>query len=149
MADDDVTTTEEEPKKAPRTRATRAKAEPATEAASKPKRTPRAKPMAKKAVVAKERGTYRREPKPEHELGRRKERRGVVVSSAGDKSITVRIDTARPHPKYHKIQRHSTRLHAHDDGNTAKVGDIVRIVETRPLSKLKRWRLIEIVEVAK
>ena len=75
----------------------------------------------------------------------RKERRGVVVSSAGDKSITVRVDSAKPHPKYQKIVRRSTRLHAHDERNEAHVGDVVRIVETRPLSKLKRWRVAEVM----
>jgi small subunit ribosomal protein S17 len=111
-------------------------------------RGPRPKP-ARKPVAAKERGTYTREPKPEHEEGRRKERRGVVMSDKGDKTITVRIDSAKPHPKYLKIVRRSTKIHVHDEKNQAKVGDVVRVVETRPLSKLKRWRLVEIVEAAK
>jgi small subunit ribosomal protein S17 len=88
-------------------------------------------------------------PKPEHERGRRNELQGTVVSAAMDKTITIRIDHAKPHPKYHKIVRRSTRLHAHDERNEAGVGDVVRIVETRPLSKLKRWRMVEIVEKAK
>ena len=74
-------------------------------------------------------------PKPEREQGRRKERRGVVVSTRADKTITVRIDTAKPHPKYLKIVRRSLKLHAHDERNEAKVGDVVRVVETRPLSQ--------------
>ena len=90
-----------------------------------------------------------REPRPLPVEGRRKERRGIVVSAAMDKTITIRIDSAKPHPKYHKIVRRSTRLHAHDERNEAGVGDVVRIVETRPLSKLKRWRMVEIVEKAK
>ena len=88
-------------------------------------------------------------PKPESELGRRQERRGVVVSDKGDKSIVVKVEMIRAHPKYKKVVRKSNKLHAHDEQNTAGIGDIVRIVETRPLSKTKRWRLAEIVEKAK
>ena len=88
-------------------------------------------------------------PKPESELGRRQERRGVVVSDKGDKSIVVKVEMVRAHPKYKKVVRRSNKLHAHDEQNTAGIGDIVRIVETRPLSKTKRWRLAEIVEKAK
>jgi small subunit ribosomal protein S17 len=81
--------------------------------------------------------------------GVRKERRGVVVSDAMDKTVVVRVDVLKPHPKYKKTMRRSIRLHAHDQENTSKVGDVVRLVETRPLSKTKRWRVAEIVEVAK
>jgi small subunit ribosomal protein S17 len=81
--------------------------------------------------------------------GRRKERRGVVVSDAMDKTVVVRVDVVKPHPKYKKMLRRSIRLHAHDEQNSSKVGDVVRLVETRPLSKTKRWRVAEIVEVAK
>jgi small subunit ribosomal protein S17 len=88
-------------------------------------------------------------PKPDSELGRRQERRGVVVSDKGDKSIVVKVEMIRAHPKYKKVVRKSNKLHAHDEQNTAGIGDIVRIVETRPLSKTKRWRLAEIVEKAK
>jgi len=80
---------------------------------------------------------------------RRKERRGVVVSDAMDKTVVVRVDILKPHPKYHKMMRRSIKLHAHDEANEAKVGDIVRVVETRPLSKSKHWRVAEIVEVAR
>ena len=80
---------------------------------------------------------------------RRKERRGVVVSDAMDKTVVVRVDILKPHPKYHKMMRRSIKLHVHDERNEAKVGDTVRDVETRPLSKTKRWRVAEIVEVAK
>jgi small subunit ribosomal protein S17 len=96
-----------------------------------------------------ERKPISREPKPEHERGRRQERRGVVVSDAMDKTIVVKVDTIRAHPRYKKVIRRSTKFHAHDEANTAKVGDLVRIVETRPLSKTKNWRLAEIVEAAK
>ncbi len=78
-----------------------------------------------------------------------KVRQGIVVSDKGQKSITVRIDTARRHPTYEKVVRRSRNLHAHDELNEAGEGDMVRIVETRPLSKTKRWRLVEVLEKAK
>jgi small subunit ribosomal protein S17 len=89
-----------------------------------------------------------RAPKPEHDRGRRQERRGVVVSSAMDKTIVVKVDVITSHQRYKKVIRRSVKFHAHDEQNAAKVGDVVRIVETRPLSATKRWRLAEIVEVA-
>ena len=79
----------------------------------------------------------------------RKERRGVVVSAAMDKTIVVRIDAVRSHEKYRKVVRRSSKLHAHDEHNTAAVGDVVRVVETRPLSATKHWRLLEVLEKAK
>jgi small subunit ribosomal protein S17 len=85
---------------------------------------------------------------PEKVLGR-KERRGVVVSDAMDKTIVVRIDVAQKHERYGKVVRRSSKLHAHDEQNAAGVGDLVRVVETRPLSAMKRWRLLEILEKAK
>jgi small subunit ribosomal protein S17 len=88
-------------------------------------------------------------PKPEHARGQRKERRGVVVSSAMEKTIVVRVDTAKPHRRYKKVVRLSQKFHAHDEQNEANVGDVVRIVETRPLSKTKHWRLAEVVEQAR
>ena len=90
-----------------------------------------------------------RTPKPESELGRRQERRGVVVSDKGDKSIVVKVEMIRAHRKYKKVVRRSRKLHAHDEQNAATIGDIVRIVETRPLSKTKHWRLAEIVQKAR
>jgi small subunit ribosomal protein S17 len=105
---------------------------------SKPKREPAAK---RKPIT--------RTPKPESELGRRQERRGVVVSDKGEKTIIVKVDVIKLHPRYKKVVRRSVKFHAHDEANTAGVGDTVRIVETRPLSKTKRWRLAEIVEKAK
>ncbi len=98
---------------------------------------------------ATERKPISREEKPEHDRGRRQERRGVVVSDAMDKTIVVKVDSIRQHKKYKKVIRRSVKFHAHDEQNSAHVGDVVRIVETRPLSKTKRWRLAEIVEVAK
>jgi small subunit ribosomal protein S17 len=79
----------------------------------------------------------------------RKERTGIVVSSAMQKTIVVRVERTTRHPLYGKEMTQAKKYHAHDEENTAKVGDKVRIVETRPLSKLKRWRLLEIVEAAK
>jgi small subunit ribosomal protein S17 len=117
------------------------------------KRLPRSqrpqKTRPKRAASTGERKPISREPKPEHDRGRRQERRGVVVSDAMDKTIVVKVDTIRAHPRYKKVIRRSTKFHAHDEANTAKVGDLVRIVETRPLSKTKNWRLAEIVEAAK
>jgi small subunit ribosomal protein S17 len=78
----------------------------------------------------------------------RKVRRGVVVSSKPDKTITVRIDAVRPHPLYGKVVRNTGTLHAHDEGNQANEGDVVRLVECRPISRTKRWRLLEVVERA-
>jgi ribosomal protein uS17 len=95
------------------------------------------------------RKTITRIPKPESELGRRQERRGVVVSDKGDKTIIVKVDVIKSHPKYKKVIRRTAKFHAHDEANTAGIGDTVRIIETRPLSKTKRWRLAEIVEKAR
>ena len=142
--------------------AAEAEAEPAAEAPAAPvqqsgpkpkrKRLPRAlRPQ--KGRVQRERSTTRKKitrlPKPERELGRRQERQGTVVSDKGDKTIVVKVDTIKAHPKYKKVVRRSKRFHAHDEQNAAKIGDVVRIIETRPLSKSKNWRLAEIVEVAK
>jgi small subunit ribosomal protein S17 len=88
-------------------------------------------------------------PAREHGPGRPKTRQGVVVSAKPDKTITVRIDVARRHRQYKKIVRESATLHAHDERNEAHEGDTVRIVESRPLSRTKRWRLTEIVERAR
>jgi small subunit ribosomal protein S17 len=79
----------------------------------------------------------------------RKMRTGVVVSDARDKTVTVEIASAVRHPIYKKTVRTSTKLHAHDEENEARIGDTVRVMETRPLSKSKRWRVVEIVERAR
>lgn len=104
----------------------------------------------------KERAALKAEHKPgtgtppaERESNAAKVRQGIVVSNKGDKSITVRIDIARRHPTYEKIVRRSRTLHAHDERNEAGEGDVVRVVETRPLSKTKRWRLVDVVEKAR
>jgi small subunit ribosomal protein S17 len=88
-------------------------------------------------------------PQAEKDAVAAKTRQGLVVSNKGEKSITVRIDIARRHPTYEKVVRRSRTLHAHDERNEAGEGDTVRIVETRPLSKTKRWRLVEVLEKAK
>jgi small subunit ribosomal protein S17 len=79
----------------------------------------------------------------------RKERQGVVVSDVQDKTIVVRVQRTTTHPLYKKTIKVSKKYHVHDETNDANVGDMVRIIETRPLSKLKRWRLLEVVERAK
>src|SRR5918992_983060 len=86
---------------------------------------------------------------PEHGPGRAKVRQGVVISDKADKTITVRIDVVRSHKRYHKILRSSIKLHAHDERNDANTGDTVRVQECRPMSRSKRWRLIEVVERAR
>jgi small subunit ribosomal protein S17 len=83
------------------------------------------------------------------ERGKRKGRVGTVVSSAMDKTVVVEVRDAAKHSTYGKIVRRHKRLKAHDERNEAGVGDVVRIMETRPLSKTKRWRLVEVVEKAK
>jgi small subunit ribosomal protein S17 len=87
--------------------------------------------------------------KPELERSKRKTRVGKVVSDKGDKTIIVLIETTDTHPLYKKRIKKSKRFPAHDENNECRVGDTVRIMETRPLSKTKHWRLVEIVEKAK
>jgi small subunit ribosomal protein S17 len=105
---------------------------------SKPKRE---RPETRKAIT--------RLPKPEHVRGRRQERRGIVVSSAMEKTIVVKVETVKAHSRYKKVIRRSRKFHAHDEQNVANVGDVVLIVETRPLSATKNWRLVEVLEAAK
>jgi small subunit ribosomal protein S17 len=110
--------------------------------------------------AAKRRGSYRTKartkktagtgtPPSDRESAGRKTRQGRVVSSKPDKTITVAIEVARRHPQYEKIVRRSRTLHAHDAQNEAGEGDLVRVIETRPMSRTKRWRLVEILEKAK
>src|SRR6187402_2501415 len=118
----------------------------------KRKRLPRAL-RPKKTRPARIRSTERkpivRLEKPEHERSRRQERQGKVVSDAMEKTIVVEVSVVKAHPKYKKVVRRSVKFHAHDERNEAKVGDLVKIVETRPLSRTKRWRLVEVLEAAK
>lgn len=85
---------------------------------------------------------------PEAEVkkrGMRKQRTGVVVSRSGDKSIVVLVESKKQHPIYRKVVRQFKKYHVHDEKNEAKVGDKVNVVETRPMSKMKRWRLIGVL----
>jgi len=81
--------------------------------------------------------------------GKRKQRQGEVVSNKMAKTIVVKVERRFPHPKFKKVVTGYSKFYAHDEKNDAKVGDTVRIEETRPLSKLKRWRLVEVVERAR
>jgi len=103
----------------------------------------------KKAELRESRPAAEPDHAPEHGPGRAKVRQGIVVSDKADKTITVRIDVVRRHKRYHKIMRTSIKLHAHDEANDAGTGDTVRVQECRPMSRSKRWRLIEVVERAK
>jgi small subunit ribosomal protein S17 len=118
-----------------------------------PKKTTAKKAVAPEAKPAKKisaaRSKAKAERKAPEKVPGRKERRGVVVSDAMDKTIVVRIDVAQKHERYGKVVRRSSKLHAHDEQNAAGVGDLVRVVETRPLSATKRWRLLEVLEKAK
>ena len=134
--------------------------EPADEAAEtapsgpkpKRKRLPRALRPTKtrpKRARSTERKTIVRLEKPEHDRGRRQERQGKVVSDAMEKTIVVEVAVVKAHPRYKKVVRRTVKFHAHDERSEAKTGDLVRIVETRPISRTKRWRLVEVLEAAK
>jgi small subunit ribosomal protein S17 len=131
---------------------------PAAKKAAGKKATAAKKPAAKKTAapeakavkkISAARSKAKAERKAPEKVPGRKERRGVVVSDGMDKTIVVRIDVAQKHERYGKVVRRSSKLHAHDEQNAAGVGDLVRVVETRPLSASKRWRLLEILEKAK
>jgi small subunit ribosomal protein S17 len=146
------------------------RAERQAAAGKRPARTPEerdAERRERRAALAKQRRAYRSKLKakkaergpsataadelhaPEHGPGRPKTRQGVVVSEKGEKTITVRIDVVKRHRRYHKILRSTVKLHAHDERNDAHEGDTVRVVECRPMSRTKRWRLDEVLERAK
>ena len=152
---------------APKERRQRARAAKAAKTKARPSRTPeerhadrvaergkkaqlrrssRAKAAAKHKAEAHSRTAT---PPREHVVGQQKVRQGIVVSGKADKTITVRIDTARRHRRYEKIVRTSQTLHAHDESNDADIGDTVVVREARPLSRTKRWRLVQVVERAK
>jgi small subunit ribosomal protein S17 len=151
----------------PKERRRRARAAKAAKAKTRPARTAeerheervaerRGKAEARRGVRVRTRAKARSRSGPseataprEHPVGVQKVRQGVVVSDRSDKTITVRIDTARRHRRYDKIVRTSRTLHAHDEHNDAHIGDTVAVREARPLSRTKRWRLIEIIERAK
>jgi SSU ribosomal protein S17P len=77
---------------------------------------------------------------------RRTQKIGRVISDKMDKTVTVAVDYLKPHPLYRKIIRKTSKFHAHDEENTCRVGDLVRIEETRPMSRTKRWMVVEIVQ---
>jgi small subunit ribosomal protein S17 len=109
----------------------------------------RAKQKAKRAEARVAAPTTEERHAPEHGPGRPKVRQGVVTSDKGAKTITVRVDITRRHKRYHKILRSSITLHVHDEANTAHAGDTVRVQECRPMSRTKRWRLLEVLERAR
>jgi small subunit ribosomal protein S17 len=113
------------------------------------RRAYRAKQKAKRAETRAAQPAPEPAPTREHGPGRPKTRQGVVVSDKADKTITVRVDVAHRHKRYRKIMRTSSTFHAHDERNDAHAGDTVRIVESRPMSRSKRWRLVEILERAR
>ena|SRR5436305_10913586 len=151
----------------PKERRARARAQKAARAPAGKPRTPeerqaerdqqrRAKALSRRGERQRARGKAKAaagsaQPTPprERQPGVQKTRQGVVVSDKADKTITVRIDVARRHRRYSKIVRTSNTLHAHDERNDAHIGDTVVVREARPLSRTKRWRLVEVVERAK
>ena len=134
-------TGEARPQRGPDERAAERVAERARKAASRRRR--RVSERAKRG----ERGTGT--PPAEREPGTKKVQLGTVVSDKADKTITVRVDIVRRHRRYEKVVHRSATLHAHDERNEAGEGDVVRVIESRPLSRTKRWRLVEVVEKAR
>ncbi|MFL5859304.1 MAG: 30S ribosomal protein S17 [Solirubrobacteraceae bacterium] len=152
---------------APKERRQRARAAKAAKTGARPTRTPeerQAERVAERAQKARLRRAERAKasakhrdeahsraatPPREHVVGQQKVRQGIVVSDKADKTITVRIDTARRHRRYSKIVRTSQTLHAHDESNDAHTGDTVIVREARPLSRTKRWRLVQVLERAR
>jgi small subunit ribosomal protein S17 len=152
---------------APKERRRRARTAKAAKTAARPNRTPeerhaervqerRSKATARRTSRLRQRSKAAAAPHAtetiaprEHGPGKQKTRQGVVVSDKADKTITVRIDITRRHRQYKKIVRTSSTLHAHDEGNDAHTGDTVIVRESRPLSRTKRWRLVEVVERAR
>jgi small subunit ribosomal protein S17 len=129
---------------------TAAKAAPKAAAKAAPKAAPKAAaPKAVKPKVAKPKVAKAPKEIKEVERGYRKSRRGYVVSDKMDKTIVVMVEDRKKHPLYGKVMRVSTKVKAHDENNTAGIGDLVLISETRPLSATKNWRLVEILEKAK
>ncbi len=126
---------------------------PAAKAAPKAAAKPAAKPAAKAAPKAPKAAKPKVAKAPkvvkEVERGYRKTRRGYVVSDKMDKTIVVLVEDRKKHPLYGKVMRLSKKIKAHDENNSAGVGDLVVIDETRPLSATKNWRLVEILEKAK
>ncbi len=140
-ADSEPEATEPPPPPARPTRKKRTPEQKAARRALRKRRRVEARPSDRKPIV--------RIPKPERPRAARKERVGVVVSDAMERTITVRVERTFPHQRYGKVVRRSSTFSVHDAENAASVGDRVRIVETRPISKTKRWRLAEVLEGAR
>ena len=113
------------------------------------RRAYRAKQKEKRAELRKSQPVAEAQHAPEHGPGKPKVRQGVVISDKAEKTIVVRVDIARRHRRYHKILRSSITLHVHDERNDAHAGDTVRVQECRPMSRTKRWRLLEVLERAR
>jgi small subunit ribosomal protein S17 len=113
------------------------------------RRAYRSKQKVKRAEARSDAPATEEQHAPEHGPGRPKVRQGVVVSDKADKTLVVRVDIARRHRRYHKILRSSITLHVHDEANDAHTGDTVRVQECRPMSRTKRWRLLEVLERAR
>src|SRR4051794_9238750 len=140
-------TASQRPSRTPEERQTERESERKRKAAQRRRRRVKEREKAKGASAAK-----RSDPEiaaPAATPGRPKERVGRVVPDKADQTIPVRIDSARRHRRYEKVVRSSSTLHAHDSTNDANEGDLVRVVESRPLSKTKRWRLLEVLERAR
>jgi small subunit ribosomal protein S17 len=116
---------------------------------AKQRRAYRAKQKVKRAEARAAAPAVEEQHAPEHGPGKPKVRQGIVVSAKADKTIVVRVDIARRHKRYHKILRSSVTLHAHDESNNAQAGDTVRVQECRPMSRTKRWRLLDVLERAR
>jgi small subunit ribosomal protein S17 len=110
------------------------------------RRSYRAKQKAKRAAAGPAEAAPPAGEAKEHGPGRPKVRQGIVTSAKADKTIVVRVDSARRHRMYKKIIRDSATLHAHDESNDANEGDLVRVIECRPMSRTKRWRLTDVLE---
>jgi small subunit ribosomal protein S17 len=116
---------------------------------AKQRRAYRAKRKEKRAAIRAATPVLEEQHAPEHGPGRPKMRQGIVISDKADKTLVVRVDIARRHKRYHKILRSSMTLHVHDERNDAHAGDTVRVQECRPMSRSKRWRLLEVLERAR
>jgi small subunit ribosomal protein S17 len=163
MADETEETVPETPEEAPKPRRRSSKKAAEQPAALTPeqKHAARVEERRKKAAVRRvgrqrertkaraQAGESKGTPIREHGAGKQKTRQGVVMSDRAQKTITVRIDVTHKHPRYSKIVRTSSTLHAHDETGEAHVGDTVVVRECRPLSRTKRWRLVEVLERAK
>jgi small subunit ribosomal protein S17 len=110
------------------------------------RRAYRAKQKQKRAATAGERAESVDQAGREHGPGRPKVRQGIVTSAKPDKTIVVRVDVTRRHRMYKKIIRESSTIHVHDERNDANEGDLVRVIECRPMSRTKRWRLTDVLE---